>query len=1650
MSQPSIETALAHRTQGIIVAGGSAEVTREAEAAPGSAEIPRDNILDTIEGLFSNEVGIVVLEGSDGIGKTTILRQLRDRHPSHTFAVFLSAGSRWAYDPNILRDEFCDQMARVVPVSQRPDAESPIDRRFSRLMYAVGRVARASGEPLYFILDGLEEIPAEDRGTRDELFRLMPFLMPGIRCLVTGPSDDLPFTEPARRRLKTLQISTVTREEAEHFLGGLGLTPDVVRVICTETRGVPGWLASVRRLLTQGLSASTVLAELHQKSPDLFRLEWQTVGSDNRRRLLLALLARDSRPYSAERLAQIAGVDVAAVRAHLGSLRFLVWDSADHGGETVRYLSESFRRAADAELAAHRAQVDELIIAFLQREPEGEEALAQLPSFFSSTDRLAELVAYLSPDRVLALYRKSPSIAHVQQQTELGAAAARKLGRRGDIVRFSLQQSTIAEIANSMLATSEVRALTALHDTDEALAIAERAVRVADRFKLLVAVARTRREVGLPEDPTLRERILAVYGELDPTSLGDQAAEVAADLFHTFPDLAIELVSRSAGSVTSENALDWAFTRLAIQAQPEERDDGRQKVRELRDRIGTPVAKRLSTEAIMLLGRLSAAEAIAEAGRLDQTADQLYVLRHWMLANATRADAVDVLDHALQLALQATAYSSNAQVYRELATCLPHVPTEQMAHFYLAKFDAHRTALERLGPTEEFIRLQLLLARARWRFDRIAGRDRYLDVYNAIASVTDLASRVACGARLIASLRQVDPDRTLDEGDQLHALAEQEFDDGLEKLLASTADHYEATKPVIEALAVACFDLGARVARRLNTQPRRDRAHELLVDAGSSNARSTATADDVRQALAEIVDGNVREAAKFSWLSNIARRAGWGGVQPEALTSDVLGVGELAARARLAAEFLGLLGDNGDADVRDQLRGGVRAAWDALDRDWQKLDVGYDVIALVAKRFPSFARELGAEINTLKAQLTLFDAETAVAANLGLRLASRAYAGLVARGVSSPRDLPRLRAAIERVGSLTEQAGLWADTALRLCAHGKQAEAEAVLRDQLLPLVTASQQADPELRRQLLILVLPAVYRAARGAFEGLLNELPDTDRDEALDAVTDALLQNVPPGEPYKHVWGAGFAVTFPRIQEIVTLMKSIDSDAQIFWHMIGIVDSMTSARLRDEFKGAQRTEVARLLREIAAEKFPNRRFITHQGYVVAAEATILRLCDVTEVRRRLPALAEQARGIPNISDRAFVLGYVAQAARDSRPRREYLEEAVAIAEQLPILLERIDRLTSLSDMMAVSDAARSRELLQRAFTLTAQGKGETIAERRRAIVDEMHRLDSRTAASLASVMDDEPAKRRIEERLALHKLKEALAAPRTIDEVPKPKDVFDYSSAAWMQLGELNAGRTPPLPPSRTLEWIQYAAIQPVGHGYPIFAWAIENAVRHQGPETRQFLVPLFEACLAGAELALRAATRPDVAPVQLALRESPTEADSVANILVRDGERQKGLSVIRDWLQEVRPTELWIADPYFVPSGLEALLLVQEASPECKIRVLTGKQAHRHVAAPYEDTYRDEWTRLSSLAPPDTTIVLAGTTVSGKSPVHDRWWLSSAGGLKLGTSTSGIGGRWSEIQRIPADVAADRLQALQPFFLTTMRQFEGEPLRYSTIEL
>jgi hypothetical protein len=149
--------------------------------------IPRDNLLNTIERMFAGEIELVMIEGDEGLGKTTLLAQFAWQHPDHTFSVFIKAASKFGYDPATVRYDLCCQLLWVLRPDESCRPEEADDGYLRKLFLELRK--RARREAFYFVFDGLADIP--DESIRSAILEMLP-LGQSFYFLLSGDLDLLP------------------------------------------------------------------------------------------------------------------------------------------------------------------------------------------------------------------------------------------------------------------------------------------------------------------------------------------------------------------------------------------------------------------------------------------------------------------------------------------------------------------------------------------------------------------------------------------------------------------------------------------------------------------------------------------------------------------------------------------------------------------------------------------------------------------------------------------------------------------------------------------------------------------------------------------------------------------------------------------------------------------------------------------------------------------------------------------------------------------------------------------------------------------------------------------------------------------------------------------------------------------------------------------------------------------------------------------------------------------------------------------------------------------------------------------------------------------------------------------------------------------
>lgn len=120
-------------------------------------------------------------------------------------------------------------------------------------------------------------------------------------------------------------------------------------------------------------------------------------------------------------------------------------------------------------------------------------------------------------------------------------------------------------------------------------------------------------------------------------------------------------------------------------------------------------------------------------------------------------------------------------------------------------------------------------------------------------------------------------------------------------------------------------------------------------------------------------------------------------------------------------------------------------------------------------------------------------------------------------------------------------------------------------------------------------------------------------------------------------------------------------------------------------------------------------------------------------------------------------------------------------------------------------------------------------------------------------------------------------------------------------------------------------------------------------------------------------------------------------------------------------------------------------------CQVEILTSQEHHREVEKPWGQTYREFWrTKISSdQEPPATRIVIVGTK-SGKLPIHDRWWLTKAAGLRMGPFAHLGITRTSEISHLNPDKVEALKEEVEQYLRLIAIEYDNQRLKYDAFTL
>lgn len=1626
--------------------------------------ISRENVIATIDKIFESGAQVIGIEGEEGIGKTTLLAQYAKMHPDNTFSLFIKFTSRWACDPSILEYDICNQINWFFNKEPIKDPTIVNNAFYRNSILQIQQHSRLYKQKFIFVIDGLENIDEEANETRDIILDMLPFGFSNFNFLISvGVGQDF-LAEHRKKGLsyKSFPLVELNYSEVEKYFNDIFLEKKHLDEIYKTCSGIPGKLASIKRILKSGIDINSFINDMYSKVPDLFEIEWNNVISKNSHaiKIILAILSLDDNIHNIDFLAGVLNYSNEDIIKLLKEVSFICIDQSSF---EISFVSNGFKKYVANKLSHYKDEVNDLIIKYLLSRPDCEENIKYLPIYLERAGRYNEVIQHLSPDKLDLILQKMQSLNMIEKMVDVGLNSSQKKGNDGNIVRFGLHKSILKELKGAETWRSEVEALMALKDYDSAMALAQYTVLKEDRLHLLAIIAKKKQEHGLAPEPELIEQIKDLYKQIDVWELDENLIDIASDLLCTVPEIAVELIEKSNNSINDNDSLDWAFARLSLAAITSSKKLRESDVFEnIYSKITNPLARQFSTGADLLLGKYSPKKVITEVEKLENISDRLYFLCKWVKVNRRKKDTFNVVDYALNLILKTTSYAPNAKIFRDLASSLSFIEDEEKARYIISILDSQKQTIEHSGPTEDYVVLQLLLAEAESKYDFTSSGNRLCELYLYLDyTINDFDSKINCLARYICTLENIDKEKLLEATDGLHSLANKKFENALEILLNSSAAHYELTKSIIYNLARYKPNKAFNLACSLNTQDRRDLAFDMLIESYVKLPLKDIEFKFLKHTLDRILNYNIKSNSLLKIIKRIANDSK---ITDEILDASLVIINEIdninttSEKCRACCLIYITLKENKIVNrehLERYLLELLKTSWEKIDTLWQKINVGFKIVEAMAEYSPDIAKEYYDLTNALKNNIIFDTRLSALTYITCIKLAARAYSGLLPKRIHKDNDLIKLAELIHFVPSVTVKLELWSDIAFYYDLNNLVSEFHKIYDVYIKPLLESVSEKHEQSSRKILTNIAPLIYKAHKPTAFSIISSLPLPDKDYAYFNICDYLVYKKVPIDPYEEFDDVKNVLKYTVLLDVCEILELIESDI-IMYHIISNIAEcvrQNKAMLTRE----QKNEIIRKLVKIVQSKLPNERYIKHNGYKIISLAQIYTITKVET--EKWNELINEAYNIPNTADKAFVLCVIANVMSHSslNVRKKLIENARDIIKKIPSKIEMIDHMEMLADSAWYIDSSICKDSLKNALKLSLNCNNNSIFRTQRNIIDLAYRLDKDLAASLTSMVDDDKTRALMRGNIKHHynllKLKKAISDPNSTDLSDNIKAI-DYVDTCWMLLKSLNSGRISSKNIGQTIEYIIKTCELPLIKTYPVFAWVIQNAnIRlAQTDQAVSVLRSIFESTLLAADFVKRVVLRKSKLQEQTII--SLSKHSTVASLQIRPGDRENAIVYIRNWMENNLKNYLKICDPCFGLDELSILKHINSINPNCRVYIITSINYlnQKNIQEPWRDTYRNFWRmKISDQDPPDTEIIVIGTQSQNTSPIHDRWLITESNGLRLGVSFNELGVNKSCLITVLSENEAQNVnKELDQYVNRSRREYNGERLEYTVITL
>jgi hypothetical protein len=938
-------------------------------------------------------------------------------------------------------------------------------------------------------------------------------------------------------------------------------------------------------------------------------------------------------------------------------------------------------------------------------------------------------------------------------------------------------------------------------------------------------------------------------------------------------------------------------------------------------------------------------------------------------------------------------------------------------------------------PAEELIRLELILATIEARKSIEKANQRLLNAYVGLKNISELDSRCYAQVRLLISIPDIDYSDPLGISEEISKELHQDYND----LLCKSADHFTIAHKILGALTNYNPVIAIDFADKLNTAERRDEAFGVILRIYTDREPTKIDLIFVEETLKRIVNKSNRDVI-FVKILKRASEKDWFNIIPQTkkMISEIPNLLNPVDRCFAFAYVLHMLAGSKEIKTFNNKFDKLIESWELVDREWQRVDIGYQIIAILANRAQDKARVLLDLITKEKDAKILANQNISNLYIQTIRLCLRTFSDVL-KEKDYLAHRKKLIVAIQRIPSIEIRCQLLADLALRHFLGGKEQEFKLLVQEHIINTLDYCREHNlDDVRKKIIIKIAPCLYEFERELLKAELDQLEYSNKDIALRKVVKYILSNRSLSDPVDlDKLAEARTIDFKEALKVCEILKLMEVDNSIYISISALVNMLIKPDPKDRehdkciIPEKQALTIAKNLSSVVMNLPETPQNIKHDGYKLVCLANIAKLRSFS-ISRASDAwnsvaplwsdLSSKARDIPNLADKILVMIWVGEIMFKSDPNlgKSLLEDAGKLINDIPTIIDRGSRLQGLaSAWKSIKDENAAKYFLKEAMTILQDWNWDRDRDQLTGVIlQQAHSLDPEFAASLTSLVDNPYIENEMESFL---KVRDLCSRPEKDNEkIDNLNELIEIRGRASANLlVNTCSGKQEIVREEKIANWVQDAFNGRFNDAYFTNAWFIQNSLSTTSQKSGPTLTELFMGLLDNLQvifLATQVLFGVENRDVQFKYPELPDGLQ-----LFPYSSTDEALKGLIAWIDSNVSKYIKIYDPYFKPVDMKVITSIPK---DVHVHILTLRKSQ--VDLRDDEKVKEEYERIvTSLfgeSFPEIHVYIFGTKSTGDGPFHDRYYIANGNkGIQIGTSVGGLGNKDSAIREMLPDETA-----------------------------